>query len=425
MNDFAIQFENISKKYNLGQISHGMLYKDIQSLWAKLIGKKDPNSPILSNKINSHIEFWALKNIQFKIKPGEIVGIIGRNGAGKSTLLKILSRITSPTSGKIHFKGRMGSLLEVGTGFHPDLSGRENIFLNGAILGMTKTEIRSKFEEIVDFSGIEKFIDTPVKRYSSGMYVRLAFAVAAHLEPEILVIDEVLAVGDIEFQKKCLGKMESVSQKSGRTILFVSHNMAAISKLCSRVIFLKEGKIQFDGEKQSGIDRYMKENEILLKSDLKDRNDRIGEGKLRFIETWTENYKNEKKDLFLSGDELIICARVEIVKRAGGRNVTAAFQIQDSNDFVVTDINSKSIAKEFELPSTNEFIFRAKIPKLPLTQGSYNYHLIVWQDGVIEDFVTTGGAFFVENGDFFGTGRTVDKGHGVILINQEWEVLKN
>lgn len=249
MDNVVIQIDNISKEYRLGVIGYGTLSQDIQSKWAKFRGKEDPNQKLDSLFVGSkeNNQFKALNGISFNVKRGEIVGIIGRNGAGKSTLLKILSQVTAPTSGRIKIKGRVASLLEVGTGFHPELTGRENIFLNGAILGMRKSEIIEKFDEIVRFAEIDKFIDTPVKRYSSGMYVRLAFAVAAHLEPEILILDEVLAVGDVGFQKKCLGKIGDVAKK-GRTILFVSHNMAAIQKLCGRCILLKNGQIEYDSK---------------------------------------------------------------------------------------------------------------------------------------------------------------------------------
>jgi lipopolysaccharide transport system ATP-binding protein len=244
MSDTVIKVERLSKQYQLGTISHGALYRDLQTWSAKLRGKEDPNSKIASADCRvQNGTLKALDEISFEVKQGDVLGIIGRNGAGKSTLLKIISRVTAPSSGMIKIKGHVASLLEVGTGFHPELTGRENIFLNGAILGMTKTEIHRKFDEIVDFAEIEDFIDTPVKRYSSGMYVRLAFAVAANLEPEILIIDEVLAVGDAQFQKKCLGKMEQVSAKQGRTVLFVSHNMAMITSLCTSAILLDSGKL--------------------------------------------------------------------------------------------------------------------------------------------------------------------------------------
>src|SRR6201995_500347 len=245
MSDIAIRAENISKQYRLGEVSTGTLVHDMNIFWHRIRGKENPYLKIGETNdrtISGNSDYvWALQDINFEIKHGDILGIIGRNGAGKSTLLKILSKTTAPTTGRVMMKGRVASLLEVGTGFHPELSGRDNIFLNGAILGMTKKEIKNKFDEIVDFAGVERYIDTPVKRYSSGMYVRLAFAVAAYLEPEILIVDEVLAVGDAEFQKKCLGKMNEVSKSEGRTILFVSHNMDAIVRLCSHTLLLKDG----------------------------------------------------------------------------------------------------------------------------------------------------------------------------------------
>lgn len=260
MSDTVIQVNNISKQYRLGLVGTGTLSHDLKRWWYRARGKEDPYLKIGEQNIRNikggSDYVWALKDINFEVKRGEVLGIIGKNGAGKSTLLKILSRITLPTTGEFKIKGRIASLLEVGTGFHPELTGRENIFLNGAILGMTKTEIRSKFDEIVAFSGVERYIDTPVKRYSSGMYVRLAFAVAAHLEPEILIIDEVLAVGDAEFQKKCLGKMKDVAGE-GRTVLFVSHNMTAVKTLCSRVLLLKNGNTDFLGNVNEAISLYM------------------------------------------------------------------------------------------------------------------------------------------------------------------------
>jgi lipopolysaccharide transport system ATP-binding protein len=261
MSNTVIKVENVAKQYRLGEVGTGSISHDINRWWSKMRGKEDPYLKIgetndRTTKGNSDY-VWALKDINFEVKQGEVLGIIGRNGAGKSTLLKILSRTTLPTTGSIKMKGRIASLLEVGTGFHPDLSGRDNIFLNGAILGMTKNEIKSKFDEIVDFAGIERYIDTPVKRYSSGMYVRLAFGVAAHLEPEILIVDEVLAVGDAEFQKKALGKMKDVSTKGGRTVLFVSHNMAAVSNLCTHGLLMKNGQIEFEGRIDKTIESYL------------------------------------------------------------------------------------------------------------------------------------------------------------------------
>src|SRR5450432_2590554 len=261
MSSTVIKVDALSKQYRLGEVSTGSIAHDLNRLWYKIRGKDDPYLKIgedndRTNKGNSEY-VWALRDINFDLKQGEILGIIGRNGAGKSTLLKILSRTTTPTTGSVKIKGRVASLLEVGTGFHSELSGRDNIFLNGAIMGMTKQEIKSKFDEIVDFAGVERYIDTPVKRYSSGMYVRLAFGVAAHLEPEILIVDEVLAVGDAEFQKKCLGKMKDVSGKEGRTVLFVSHNMQAVGNLCNEGLVMEEGKIIFAGEANACIMNYV------------------------------------------------------------------------------------------------------------------------------------------------------------------------
>lgn len=260
--NIVIKAENISKQYRLGQVGTGTLSHDINRFWHKIRGLEDPYLKIgetndRTSKGDSDY-VWSLRDINFEIEQGDAVGIIGRNGAGKSTLLKLLSRVTKPTTGNIYTKGRIASLLEVGTGFHPEMTGRENIFLNGAILGMTRKEITRKFDEIVDFSGVERYVDTPVKRYSSGMYVRLAFAVAAHLESEILIVDEVLAVGDAEFQKKCLGKMGDVSKGEGRTVLFVSHNMAAVKELCNQGILLNQGRIEYKGSALETVIEYQK-----------------------------------------------------------------------------------------------------------------------------------------------------------------------
>jgi lipopolysaccharide transport system ATP-binding protein len=252
----VIRLENVSKVYRLGEIGTGTISNDFSRWWSKTIKGVDPQAKIGQESTRANTEFWALKDVSFDIHQGDVLGIIGKNGAGKSTLLKILSRITSPTAGTVKIKGRIASLLEVGTGFHPELSGRDNVYLNGSFLGMKKWEIDKRFDEIIDFSGIEKFIDTPVKRYSSGMYVRLAFAVAAHLDPEILIIDEVLAVGDAEFQAKCLGKMQDVSQSQGRTVIFVSHSMGTIAQLCKKSILLKSGQIDAYGSTDKVIEKY-------------------------------------------------------------------------------------------------------------------------------------------------------------------------
>lgn len=267
MSNTAIEFENISKQYALGSIGTGTLSRDLNRWWARIRGKEDPYLRI--GEVNDRSKkatgdfVWALKDINFKVEQGEVLGIIGKNGAGKSTLLKILSRVTSPTTGCIRARGRIASLLEVGTGFHPEMTGRENIYMNGSIMGMTKREITRKLDEIVAFAGVEKYIDTPVKRYSSGMTVRLGFAIAAHLEPEILVVDEVLAVGDAEFQRKAVGKMQDVAKGEGRTVLFVSHNMAAVRNLCTRGILLDNGTVTYQGSIASVIDFYLQDKETV------------------------------------------------------------------------------------------------------------------------------------------------------------------
>ncbi|MDF7810184.1 ABC transporter ATP-binding protein [Hymenobacter sp. YC55] len=267
MSDIAIKVENLGKLYRLGEVGTGTVSHDLNRWWARIRGKEDPFGLVgetndrTTKGISDYV--WSLKDVNFEVKQGEVLGIIGRNGAGKSTLLKLLSKVTTPTTGRIKVNGRIASLLEVGTGFHPELTGRENIFLNGAILGMTKAEIRSKFDEIVDFSGVQRYIDTPVKRYSSGMYVRLAFAVAAFLEPEILIIDEVLAVGDAEFQKKCLGRMKDVSVNDGRTVLFVSHDLGAVQNLCNRSILLSKGVVSYSGITDTAVEKYISERNTI------------------------------------------------------------------------------------------------------------------------------------------------------------------
>ncbi|MCF8069575.1 MAG: ABC transporter ATP-binding protein [Desulfobacterales bacterium] len=307
----AIKIENLWKEYRLGVIGHGTLTHDLQSWWAKVRGKEDPNAKITpmfagQEKQIDGDRFWALRDINFEVEQSEILGIIGKNGAGKSTLLKILSRVTAPTRGNINIKGRIASLLEVGTGFHPELTGRENVFMNGAILGMSKQEIKSKLDEIIGFSGVESFVDTPVKRYSSGMYVRLAFAVAAHLEPEILVVDEVLAVGDAEFQKKAIGKMEEVSKDRGRTVLFVSHNMRSIQNLCNRVCIINNGSVMFKGDTDTGIKEYLKITYNRTRYSFKDIKRPLGVGKkVRITDIKIGNTNKDEYNCLPFGSTLI------------------------------------------------------------------------------------------------------------------------
>jgi lipopolysaccharide transport system ATP-binding protein len=302
--DPIIKIENLSKMYRLGVIGTGTISHDLNRWWHKARGKEDPYLKIgeanVSDNKSSSGYVWALKDINLEVMPGEVLGIIGKNGAGKSTLLKILSKVTGPTTGSIKYKGRIGSLLEVGTGFHGELTGRENIYLNGAILGMSKTEIRGKLDEIVDFAGVERYIDTPVKRYSSGMTVRLGFAVAAHLEPEILVVDEVLAVGDAEFQKKAIGKMQDVSKNDGRTILFVSHNMGSIQKLCTKAIVLEEGQVRFEGDVNNSIKTY---NNSKAKEEFK-REKESNNSKPYIVKAWITDEFDRKIDFLKSGSSL-------------------------------------------------------------------------------------------------------------------------
>ena len=261
MSDVVIKFDHVSKEYRLGAIGGGTLKGDLQSFMARIRGKEDPNLMIGAKSYDGNERFLALDDISFEVRKGEALGIIGHNGAGKSTLLKLLSRVTAPSKGTISYNGRIASMLEVGTGFHPELTGRENVYMNGAILGMTKAEISKKFDDIVRFAEMEKFIDTPVKRYSSGMYVKLAFSVAAHLDSEIMVMDEVLAVGDMKFQQKCLGRMGDAAGNEGRTVLYVSHNMNTIRQLCTRCIVMDHGKIVFDGDVEEAISIYMNHSE--------------------------------------------------------------------------------------------------------------------------------------------------------------------
>ena len=316
----AIEFENISKQYRLGLVSTGTLSHDLNRFWqTKILHKEDPYLKV--GEVNDRTSkgksdyVWALKDINFKVEEGDVVGIIGRNGAGKSTLLKLLSRVTAPTTGTIRARGRIASLLEVGTGFHPEMTGRENIYMNGAIMGMTRAEITRKLDEIVDFSGCERYLDTPVKRYSSGMTVRLGFAIAAHLEPEILVVDEVLAVGDAEFQKKAIGKMQDVSRGEGRTVLFVSHNMGAVKNLCKRGIVLNQGQVAFDGGAEEAVGYYSNEKKTNIQKDVT-----ISDAKHRYDITHLPkdleitNVSIQNDDIFhLSTDEPIIF-KLEIKK---------------------------------------------------------------------------------------------------------------
>jgi len=378
MSDIVIRVENLTKEYRLGVINHGTLRQDLQSLWARFCGKEDPNSlvPPGTGSIlaqSSSDRFYALQDVSFDINEGEIIGIIGRNGAGKSTLLKILSRITTPTSGHVKIRGRVASLLEVGTGFHPELTGRENIFLNGAILGMSRSEVLRKFDEIVAFAEVEKFIDTPVKRYSSGMYVRLAFAVAAHLEPEILVVDEVLAVGDAQFQKKCMGKMQDVG-KEGRTVLFVSHNMAAIRNLCKRVVWLKEGQVHMTGDTISISEEYLQHShraESLV--DLATIINLLpADPVLRLM--GVEIMQNGIHcDVALNGKPLEIMMRYEVLQRTSGLRVY--FDLCDEERNILVRTFNDDDANEMSLVEPGTYVSKAVIPADLLAPRLYELRL--------------------------------------------------
>jgi lipopolysaccharide transport system ATP-binding protein len=361
----VIKVENLFKQYRLGQVSTGSIAHDLNRWWHTARGKEDPYEKITSvnnrEDSGSNDYVWALQDINFSVKQGEVLGIIGRNGAGKSTLLKILSKVTSPTKGNIKVKGRIASLLEVGTGFHPELTGRENIFLNGAILGMTKSEIRLKFDEIVAFSGVEKYIDTPVKRYSSGMYVRLAFAVAAHLEPEILIVDEVLAVGDAEFQKKCLGKMKDVSGE-GRTVLFVSHNMQAIDSLCNRVILMSNGKKQQDLPKNETIKYYLENSIKNTKSNsfqgIRENDNYAKRLLIEKIECQSEFYWQDKLNLSFcirKIDDLL-------------ENIEFGIGISSMSGQRIFTFESK---ESYEFANNKELNFNVKFDQPTLVPGSY------------------------------------------------------
>jgi lipopolysaccharide transport system ATP-binding protein len=358
MSNIVLQANKISKQYRLGQVGTGTISHDVNRWWHRVRGKEDPYLKIgeendRTKKGNSEY-VWALRDINFKLFKGDVLGIIGRNGAGKSTLLKILSRTTMPTTGTVKIKGRVASLLEVGTGFHPELSGRENIFLNGAILGMTKKEIERKFDEIVDFAGVERYIDTPVKRYSSGMYVRLAFGVAAHLEPEVLIVDEVLAVGDTEFQKKALGKMKDVSNKEGRTVLFVSHNMHAIRRLCNKAVLMENGRIEASGNTTDVLNIYnSKEDLIQVNYSFNDKAVVLGETGFDLLDIFIKSGEIEKNNISIC-DNFEICIKIKRNNSKARLGVTLI--LKDANDLIVFSSiasNNFSIDEDFFLLTCN------------------------------------------------------------------------
>ena len=376
-NNIAIEFEHVSKQYRLGLVSTKTLSHDIRRFWiTNVLGKEDPYLKIgetndRASKGNSEY-VWALRDIDFKVEQGDVVGIIGKNGAGKSTLLKLLSRVTGPTTGTIRAHGRIGSLLEVGTGFHGEMTGRENIFMNGAILGMSRAEIQSKLDEIIDFSGCERYIDTPVKRYSSGMTVRLGFAVAAFLEPEILVVDEVLAVGDAEFQKKAIGKMKDVSQGQGRTVLFVSHNMGSIRSLCKRGILLENGSIKADGEVNSICDMYLSDSLVNLGAAWEREYNPNKDFQITKVELMDS--KGEGKNLFSCDEEWHIRMTAHVKQRIPGIYGYLQFTKADGVAAWVSDSNDIVMNKLETLP-LGESQIDITIPKRTLAPGSYSVYL--------------------------------------------------
>ena len=422
MNNIAIQFENVGKLYRLGQVGTGTLSHDLNRWWAtKVLHKEDPYLKIGEtndrSKKGTSDYVWALRDISFDVEQGDVVGIIGRNGAGKSTLLKLLSSITAPTTGVIRARGRIGSLLEVGTGFHPEMTGRENIYMNGSIMGMTRQEITRKLDEIVDFAGVERYLDTPVKRYSSGMTVRLGFAVAAFMEPEILVVDEVLAVGDAEFQKKAIGKMQDVSKGGGRTVLFVSHNMASVSSLCSRAILLDNGMISATGKTNDIIDLYRKQSQVDL---------------LKGVDLNTEERK--QKDLYIS-DFHFIDANGEATNSysfhdkmhfsitfnsKSPHSITARVALFDLNEVRVMAFESSDVGQIFDINHQLTLECRSS-DELSIKPGIYKVNVSVRQGAHLLDHVVGATSLEIRDEDFFGSGRFSASDMAVCLRQHHWE----
>src|ERR1035437_7286214 len=404
MTDTAISISHVAKRYRLGQLQdpYGRL---TEVLWGAISA---PFRRSAESGADTR-ELWALLDITFDVGRGEVVGVIGRNGARKSTQLKILSRIAEPTSGRIVMKGRVASLLEVGTGFHPELSGRENIYLSGAILGMHRSEIRRKFDEIVAFSEVERFLDTPVKRYSSGMQVRLGFAVAAHLEPEILIVDEVLAVGDAAFQRRCLAKMEDVTHE-GRTVLFVSHNMASVESLCTRAVLLQSGKVVADGDVRQIVDQYLHSIEALPNVSIGDREDRQGTGSLRFT--------GIQSSMRLGAESEI---RLEYVAKSPLKNVEVSLGIFTFRGEGCMYLGSHLTGDEMAvLPEVGTLV--CQFDRTMLLQGSYSMNVYCTVNGEVADWVQDAARIEVAEGDFFGTGKIPPPGYGNVVAPHRWLV---
>jgi lipopolysaccharide transport system ATP-binding protein len=424
MSDLAIRVESLAKQYAIGLArQHYDTLRDALMGWGTSLAKvfhasSDRQSP-LHNPTSNHI--WALQDVSFVVHQGEVLGIIGANGAGKSTLLKILSRITEPTRGQVAIYGRVASLLEVGTGFHQDLTGRENIYFNGALLGMGRTEIRRKFDEIVSFSGVEKFIDTPVKHYSSGMQVRLAFAVAAHLEPEILLVDEVLAVGDAAFQRKCLGKMEEVV-KEGRTVLFVSHNMAAIINLCHRAILLRNGMLSKEGTPSHVIEHYLTELSNAFNVSLAERTDRQGLGEIISSSIEFLDRQEKRIEYPMSGQELIIRLYYKSKEKKIFKNSVVCLDIRKDERFLM--LLSTALVSTRQLDLCGDGYIDFIIPELPLSNSTYYLTSFIQTNGVVQDWVERAAKISVVDGDFYGTGRNYHPGWEglVVLVKHYWRL---
>ena len=405
-----IRVENLSKRYEIlhERVSYYSLRDELVSL--------------ISGKRAKQEEFWALRDVNFEVTPGEVLGIIGPNGAGKSTLLKILSRITPPTHGTVTLRGRIGSLLEVGTGFHPELSGRENIFLNGAILGMTRKEIRKKFDEMVSFSGVEKFLDTPVKYYSSGMYVRLAFAVAAHMDPEILVIDEVLAVGDAEFQKKCLGKMEESTRGQGRTILFVSHNMAAIQSLCTRCLLLDKGKLTMDGGTREVVNSYLRFAQTSM-FDLTQRQDRKGSGEIRFSRVKIEGVHGAER--VKTNFPMRIKLFFDVPSAAQYDDVMVAISIRDViGGQNLLNFRTDLFDANFNGVGGEPGCFECVLDSCPLVAGQYLVNILVEVNHVLSDYVIDAAELSVDDTAYFVDSKKDYTAETKFIAPHHWELHK-
>ena len=421
----VIKVENISKQYRLGQVGTGSFVHDLNHWWYQVRGKEDPYLKIgeeNDRSIKGTSEYvWALRDINFDVQHGDVLGIIGRNGAGKSTLLKILSRTTSPTTGSVKIKGRVASLLEVGTGFHPELSGRENIFLNGAILGMSKTEIKRKFDEIVDFAGVERYIDTPVKRYSSGMYVRLAFGVAAHLEPDILIVDEVLAVGDAEFQKKALGKMKDVSNKEGRTVLFVSHNMAAISQLCSKAFLLNKGEIEISGFTDQVIKQYISGQDQYLGERIWNKQEAPGDDLIKLMAC-----KVIQKEISVDIIDINLDCEIEVtfLVLKDVKNLIPGINLYNADEVCVFD---RCDWKPNQL-SPGKYIKSLRIPAQTLAEGRFSILVhLTFYDPLILSVVEQDAMYFEAiDSEHPETVRGLFKGPwpGIVRLGLEWSEFK-